>query len=124
MNLDPDKLRFGDENYGDLRDWLQQVEHLGELTAIRGADRDLEIPGIWEAVSREGQGHRPALLFDEIPGFPTGFRILFGQLESVRRLALTLRLNLDKADILSCVKACRDKLKHMVLVPPRKANNA
>ncbi|MBI4527239.1 MAG: UbiD family decarboxylase [Deltaproteobacteria bacterium] len=123
MSRDTGKLRFVDSNYSDLRDWLEQVDHLGELTAIRGADRDLEIPGIWEAVSREGRGIRPALLFDEIPGFSTGFRILFGQLESVRRLALTLRLNLDKADILSCVRACRDRLKQMVLVSPQKAND-
>ena len=69
---------------------------------------------------RDGGGIGPALLFDEIPGFPNGFRILFGELESVRRLALTLHLKLDKIDILSCVKACRSRLREMTLIPPRK----
>ncbi len=120
MDPNAENLKTSDTNYGDLRDWLDQVDRLGELTTIRGADRDLEIPGIWETVSREGGGIRPAMLFDEIPGFPTGFRILFGQLESVRRLALTLRLKLNQTDILSCVKACRDRLRQMELVPPQK----
>lgn len=120
MDPNAENLKTSDTNYGDLRDWLDQVDRLGELTTIRGADRELEIPAIWETVSREGGGIRPAMLFDEIPGFPTGFRILFGQLESVRRLALTLRLKLNQTDILSCVKACRDRLRQMVLVPPQK----
>ena|SRR3990167_2225328 len=123
MNLNTESVKVADTNYGDLRDWLDQVDRLGELTTIRGADRDLEIPGIWEIVSREGGGIGPALLFDEIPGFPTGFRILFGQLESVRRLALTLRLKLNQTDILSCVRACRDRLRQMALVPPQKVKD-
>ncbi|MFQ5851851.1 MAG: hypothetical protein ACE5JU_14865 [Candidatus Binatia bacterium] len=93
----------GEASYGDLRAWLEEVSRLGELRTIRGADRDLEMAGIWEIVSREGGGVAPALLFDEIPGFPRGHRVLFGQLESVKRLALTLRLSLNQMDIMSCV---------------------
>ncbi len=119
MSLNTVNQRACNGTYGDLRDWLAQVDHLGELTTIRGANRDLEIPGIWETVSRDGGGIAPALLFDEIPGFPDGFRILFGELESVRRLALTLGLTLDQPDILSCVKGCRNKLKEMRLIPPQ-----
>jgi UbiD family decarboxylase len=120
MNLNAEHLKLSEINYGDLRDWLEKVDSVGELTTIRGASRDLEIPGIWETVCRDGGGIGPAMLFDEIPGFPNGFRILFGELESVRRLALTLHLKLDKIDILSCVKACRSRLREMTLIPPRK----
>ena len=123
MNAKAENLETSDTNYGDLRDWLHKVDRLGELTTIRGANRDLEIPGIWEIVSREGGGAGPALLFDDIPGFPTGFRILFGQLESVRRLALTLSLNLNQTDVLSCVRACRQRLREMTLVAPQKVEN-
>jgi 4-hydroxy-3-polyprenylbenzoate decarboxylase len=123
MNLHADRLKLSAVNYGDLRDWLEKVDSIGELTTIRGANRDLEIPGIWETVSRDGGGIGPALLFDDIPGFSPGFRILFGELESVRRLALTLHLKLDQFDILSCVKACRSRLKEMALVPPRKVSH-
>jgi 4-hydroxy-3-polyprenylbenzoate decarboxylase len=120
MNPKAENVGTSDTNYRDLRDWLDRVDRLGELTTLRGANRDLEIPGIWEIVSREGGGIAPALLFDEIPGFPAGFRILFGELESVRRLALTLGLKLNQGDILSCVKACRTRLKEMALIPPQK----
>lgn len=105
--------------YGDLRGWLEAVERLGELKSIRGAHWDLEMPGLAEVVSREAKGVAPALLFDEIPGSMKGHRALFGQLDSVQRLALTLGLSLDRPDKLSCVRACRDKLNGMKLIPPR-----
>ena len=109
--------------YRDLRDWLEGVDSLGELTKVQGADRDLEMAGMWEIASREGGGAAQALLFDKIPGFPRGHRTLFGQLESVKRLAWTLRYKLDRPDILSCVRATRDRLRQMTLLPPQKVKD-
>ncbi|MBI2358443.1 MAG: UbiD family decarboxylase [Deltaproteobacteria bacterium] len=106
-------------SYRDLRDWLDQVEKLGELKVVRGAHWDLEMGGIAEVVSREAKGVAPALLFDEIADYPRGHRALFCQLDSVRRLALTLNLALDRPDKLSCVRACRDRLGTMQFIPPR-----
>ncbi len=120
MSTSPGNLQSADAIYGDLRDWLARVDRLGELTTIRGAERDLEMAGIWEMMSRASPSTVPVLLFDDIPGFPSGYRTLFGDLESVRRIALTLRLNLDGTDIMSCVKGCRDRLTQMAKVPPRK----
>jgi UbiD family decarboxylase len=105
--------------YGDLREWLERVEKLGELKLVRGAHWDLEMAGLAEIVSREAKGAAPAMLFDEITGFPPGHRALFGQLDSVGRLALTLGLSLDRPDKISCVRACRDKLSKLELLPPR-----
>lgn len=113
----------GKATYSDLRDWLEGIDRLGELRKIQGADRDLEMAGLWEISSREGGGSAPALLFDEIPGFPLGHRALFGQLESVKRLAWTLQLKLKQEDILSCVRAIRDRLKQMTLIPPQKVKD-
>ena len=61
---------------------------------------------------RDGRGdpyaHRkeprqaPAILFDDVPGYAKGFRTLYGQLSSIKRIALTLGLPLDyerKVDI-------------------------
>jgi 3-polyprenyl-4-hydroxybenzoate decarboxylase len=53
----------------DLRDWLKEVDTLGQLQRVDGADADLEIGVITEL---NGQRRGPALLFDEIPGFPKG----------------------------------------------------
>ncbi|HLG72401.1 MAG TPA: UbiD family decarboxylase, partial [Chloroflexota bacterium] len=74
----------------DLRDWLRAVDELGELQRIHGADWDLEIGGISELNYRR----RPpaALLFDHIPGYPAGYRILTGSVASARRIGATLRL--------------------------------
>jgi len=107
------------QRYRDLREWLGKVERFGELKVIRGAHWDLEMAGIAEIVAREAKGVMPAMLFDDIPGFPPGYRTLFGQLESMQRLALILDLRLDRPDTLSSVIACRNKLKSMNPMPPR-----
>ena len=61
---------------------------MGELKRINGADWNLEIGTMAELIYRERSGTIPALLFDRIKGYPEGFRILFGQQSSYRRLAL------------------------------------
>ena len=103
----------------NLRDWLEKVDRLGELKVVRGVHWDLEMGGLAEIVSRESRGVAPALLFDEITGFPRGRRALFNQLDSVGRLAATLGLSLDRPTKTACVKACRDRLSSIVLQPPR-----
>jgi UbiD family decarboxylase len=103
----------------DLRDWLENVDRSGELKIVSGATWDLEMGGLAEIVAREAKATAPALLFDDIPGFPRGHRALFGQLDSVRRLALTLGLDLQSSEKRACARACREKLNAMKLVAPR-----
>jgi UbiD family decarboxylase len=76
--------------YRDLREWLEQVEAFGELKRISGARWDTEIGAIAELNAK----HPPqqALLFDDVPGYPTGYRVLSASASTPRRLALTLRL--------------------------------
>ncbi|HWP60762.1 MAG TPA: UbiD family decarboxylase [Candidatus Acidoferrales bacterium] len=69
----------------DLRLWLKEVEALGQLKRVGGADANLEIGVITEI---NGQRRGPALLFDGIPGFERGFRILTGSILNAKRLAL------------------------------------
>lgn len=83
----------------DLRRWLQQVQELGELRQVRGAGCDLEIGTIVDiAIEQVG---RPAFLFDDIPGFAAGRRVLGNVLTSPRRVALASGLdpNLGKMAI-------------------------
>jgi len=103
----------------DLREWLEKVDRIGELKRVHGADWDLEMGGLAEIVSREARAVAPALLFDDITGFPKGHRVLFNQLDSVGRLAVTLGLSLDRPGKTACVRACRDRLASMSLQPPR-----
>src|SRR5437588_6018562 len=74
----------------DLRPWLLEVEALGELKEVRGADWNLELGAISELnVKKE---RPPALLFDEITGYPKGFRVLTCSTSSPSRLSSILRL--------------------------------
>lgn len=71
----------------DLRAWLKEIDALGQLKQVNGASTNLEIGVITEI---NGQRRGPALLFDNIPGFQKGFRILSGSSLNAKRLALTL----------------------------------
>ena len=76
------------EPINDLRDWLKQVEAIGELTHVHEpVERDEEMSAISYLVAK--QKPSPAILFDTIKGFeksPIGARSLWNVLgPSVRR---------------------------------------
>src|SRR5882757_479897 len=81
----------------DLRTWLGQIEAAGELQVIKGADREQEIGGIVDFYQR--QSGNQAVLFDDVPGYASGYRVLANILTSVRRINLTLGLPLDASDM-------------------------
>jgi 4-hydroxy-3-polyprenylbenzoate decarboxylase len=90
----------------DLRAWIGRVERLGELQHVSGAHWDLEIGAISEINYRR----RPpaALLFDDIVGYPRGYRVLTGALSNARRMAMTLGLDPD-LDTVGLVQALRGR---------------
>src|ERR1700683_5705933 len=75
----------------DLRTWIAQLRAAGELQDIAGAEREKEIGGSVDIYQRR-IGNK-AVLFDDVPGFPRGRRILANILTSVRRLNITLGLD-------------------------------
>jgi UbiD family decarboxylase len=78
----------------DLRAWLAEVKGFGELREVAGADWKLELGAISELnVKKEPN---PALLFDEIKGYPRGFRVLTCSTSSPGRLSSILRLGVEK----------------------------
>jgi 4-hydroxy-3-polyprenylbenzoate decarboxylase len=79
--------------YTDLRQWLSVMERLGEVRTVRGAHWDLELGTIVDRYQR--RMGLPALLFDEIAGYPPGYRVLANTLTSDRRIAITLGLAAD-----------------------------
>jgi len=103
--------------YQDLRDWLEQIDKLGEVARINGAHWNLEMGGLCEIVVHQEQSKAPLLLFDEIPGYPKGTRALFGFLSSVKRLAHTANLPLEYASTMDFVRACHAKLRSLEPVP-------
>jgi len=78
----------------DLRPWLDEIRELGELKEVRGADWDLELGAISELNVKKDLP--PALLFDEIAGYPKGFRVLTCSTSSPARLSSILRLGVQR----------------------------
>jgi 4-hydroxy-3-polyprenylbenzoate decarboxylase len=80
--------------YDDLRDWIRTLDKAGELKRIREeVDPVLEIAEITDraskSVSKSGVKGGPALLFENIKGYP-GAQVLMNQFGSERRMKLAL----------------------------------
>ena len=73
--------------YSDLREWLREADKLGELKTVLGASWQEEIGLASDVVIPSDDG--PAVIFDEVPGSPKGFRLLINVFAGKRR-AMTL----------------------------------
>ena len=116
---DPVPLRIWndyDRPHQDLREFLARIDRAGELLRIPGTHWNLEMGTLAEAVNERPSS--PAVLFDEVPGYPRGFRVLSGSTNSMRRLAITLGFAVP-GHPLEVVRAYRDRMKGHRPVPPR-----
>ncbi len=97
-------------SYQDLREFVAQVDALGVLRRIAGADPHHEIGAITEVAA--GMPECPALLFDHIKGYPPGFRIVSNAVTSPQRAALALGIDplLRPLDALKAWMARRQSL--------------
>lgn len=103
----------------DLRDLLQRSDKMGELKRMDGVDWNLEMGALAEMVCQESQvGKSPALLFDNIPGYPKGFRVVSGTTNSTLRLADALGFA-EPDGAMDVVKAFRHRMRtEFDLIPP------
>lgn len=118
---DSDKRKQA-SNYGvkhsDLRELLDLIEEMGELETIHGADWNLELSALAELLCHAKAGDAPALIFDNIPGYKEGFRVLSGTANSPKRLALALGFP-EPETSLDVVKAYRNRMRSdFELKPP------
>ncbi|HET7672155.1 MAG TPA: hypothetical protein VFK84_17235, partial [Burkholderiales bacterium] len=97
-----------DAPHADLRQAIERFERAGELLRISGADWNLEMGTLAELVYRDEDP--PAILFEDIPGYPKGFRALSGATNSARRLAIVLGFA-PPSHPLDVVRAYRDRMK-------------
>src|SRR2546430_8758902 len=105
-----------DRPHSDLREAIERYERGGELIRIRGADWKLEMGTLAEIVYR--QEAPPAILFEDIPGYPKGFRAVSGSTNSSKRLAITLGFPVPSHP-LDVVRAYRDRMKAHKPIPPK-----
>ena len=101
--------------YDGLRDFIARVERLGALRHIDGADPVCEIGGVTEIAA----GHRdcPALLFDNIKGYPRGFRVFTNATVSAQRAALALGIDPALAP-LEALKEWKQRRSALVMRKP------
>ena len=99
----------------DLRAWLAMMEAAGEVTHISGAEREREIGGIVDIYQRKIGN--PLVLFDDIPGYPKGHRVLANLLTSIRRINMTMGNPADGTEI-ELVRHWRNYMKEAKTIPP------
>jgi 4-hydroxy-3-polyprenylbenzoate decarboxylase len=105
-----------DRPHADLREAIERFEAAGELLRIRGAHWKLEMGTLAEIVYR-GETP-PAILFEDIPGYPKGFRAISGSTNSAKRLAIMLGFPVPSHP-LDVVRAYRDRMKTHKPISPR-----
>src|SRR5205809_4681214 len=105
-----------DRPHRDLREFLSRIERAGELLRVPGAHWNLEMGTLAESVNERRDA--PAVLFEDVPEYPRGFRVLSGSTNSMRRLAITLGFPVP-AHPLDVVRAYRDRMKSHRPVSPR-----
>jgi 4-hydroxy-3-polyprenylbenzoate decarboxylase len=100
----------------DLRAWIEALRAADEVQEVFGAEREAEIGGIVDLYMRK-MGNK-ALLFDDVPGYARGHRILANILTSVRRINLTLGLPVDGSAV-ELVAYWRKYMKEARSIAPR-----
>jgi len=101
----------------DLREVIEELEELDELRHMDGADWNLEIGAITEMLAlRDG----PSLLFDNIKGYPAGYRVLSNLMNSPRRVGLFFGLS-QNANGVTLIETIRRRFSGFELFDPVEA---
>src|SRR5688572_26422639 len=101
--------------YEDLREFITQVDELGALRRVEGADPLYELGGITEVAA--GMPDCPALLFDSIKGFARGFRVFTNATVSAQRAALALGID-PKLRPIDALKEWRSRRGALKMLSP------
>jgi UbiD family decarboxylase len=105
----------------DLRVFLDRLKGTNELRVISGAHWDLEIGALTEMFAE--QPAPPALLFDDIPGYPRGRRVISNILFTPHREALALGLAPGMRGM-EIVQWMQQRLEHLKGIPPQEVKDA
>lgn len=101
--------------FRDLREYISEVEKIGEYKQVEGVDWNLELGFIteWQASLRGS----PLLIFDNIKGYPKGYRVAANLFSTPKRTALALGLpgEISRIQLISAIK---EKLARIEPLPP------
>ena len=102
--------------FDDLRQFVEAAKKVSTWKEIKNADWNLEIGTLIEATA-ELIPDRPMLIFDEVKGYPAGFRVLGLAFGSYKRVALALGLPPDR-NKLELVRLASRKINSAEPIPP------
>jgi len=84
--------------YEDLREWLAEAEKLDEVRVVKGATWQEEIGMAADLAMHSDSA--PCVVFDEVPGYPRGFRVLVNFFGGRRKnMTLGFPLHYSKLDL-------------------------
>lgn len=107
--------------FKDIRQFIAEVERTGECQLLQLADCNQEIGLVTEWQSYIPNS--PMLVFDNIKGYPAGYRVVTNAFSSPRRTALALGLS-GEPKRMELVRQIKDKLSRVKMIPPVKATTA
>jgi UbiD family decarboxylase len=110
------KAKTTERHWRDLREWLDVVDTLGELKRVQGANSEADIGAVTEMLDHTEDS--PCVLFDEIPNFEQGYRVLVNSMGSRKRQAVTLGLDPEEASHDRLLQFWRELLKGFAPISP------
>lgn len=106
--------------FNDLREFLKKAEELGQVNRVVGSDWDLEVGNITDL--QQSIPDAPLLLFDNIKGYPSGYRIATDCVNNELLMDLAMGFPLD-ARGLDVVKHWKDRFRKGIKpTPPLEVN--
>jgi UbiD family decarboxylase len=108
-------------SYNDLRGFIDEVDAIGALQYVRGADPYLEIGAITEVAA--GLPECPALLFSNIKGYPKGYRIFTNAMVHPKRAALALGISTSLSP-LEALKTWKQRRTSLTPIEPKLVETA
>ncbi|MDE3077752.1 MAG: UbiD family decarboxylase, partial [Chloroflexota bacterium] len=100
--------------YDGLRGWLEEIDRMGQLRQVHGANAEEEIGAATDVLQHAAEA--PAAMFDQVPGYASEFRVLVNGLGSTDRIGLALGMpaGLSKVEL---AKKWRERLKDLEPLP-------
>lgn len=106
--------------YEDLRDWIRQIDAMGLMKHVNGANVEDDI-GQATDVLHHTEGS-PAALFDNIPGYDPGYRVVVNCFNTHLRIAFTLGVPHD-IPLAEMQKLWRQRLRELQPLAPVEVND-
>lgn len=99
--------------YKDLREWIKKVDQIGELSQVDGVSWDLEASAVISLTPN-------IVLFDHIPGYPPGYRIVASFMkDTLNRFFITANWSTTYRSGVGLTRAWLEHIRSFKPVPPK-----